>query len=84
MEAKTTTWPDFLWRSGRKVRFSAATRLHVRMRFIANFKAKSKYCHHVLDLQHLILDIFIQMRRRAIATFTTQTEPYITCGTRDI
>ena len=43
-----------------------------------------KYCHHVVDVQHLMLDIFMQMRRRAIAKVTTQIEPYITCSTRDI
>ena len=58
--------------------------LHVRRRSIADFTATSKYCHHVLDLQHLILDFFMKMRRRAIATFTTQTKPYTTCGTQYI
>ena len=77
-------WPDFLGRSGRKVRSPAATRLHVRRRFIATCIAKSKHCTYALAFGYLILDSFIQMRRGATAKFRKQIAPYITCGTRDI
>ena len=29
-----------------------------------NSQQQPKYCHHVVDVQHLILNIFMQMRRR--------------------